>query len=75
MPKLISQPPKYRRHSSRDLAFVGLAGRRVYLPGSYGSQESRTEYHRLCREWEAHGRTCYRPNYGRSFGRIRTVKI
>lgn len=31
MPKLISQPPKYRRHSSRDLAFVVLAGRRVYL--------------------------------------------
>ena len=56
MPKLISQPPKYRRHSSRDLAFVVLAGRRVYLPGRYGSQESRTEYHRLCREWEAHGR-------------------
>lgn len=56
MPKLVNGLPKYRRHSSRDLAFVVLNGQRTYLPGKFGSPESRKEYRRLCLEWETKGR-------------------
>ena len=52
-----SPSPGYRRQKrkSGDLAFVELSGVRHYL-GAYGSDESRTEYHRLLAEWEANGR-------------------
>ena len=56
MPKLLERLPKYRRHSSRDLGFVVLNGTRHYLPGRFGSAESRREYRRLCLEWESSGR-------------------
>lgn len=36
--------PKYRRHSTRDLGFIEHAGKREYLPGPYGSQESYLAY-------------------------------
>jgi integrase len=36
--------PKYRKHSSRDLAFVEWQGKRLYLPGSHNSAESRDAY-------------------------------
>ena len=36
--------PKYRRHSGRDSAFVEVGGKRRYLPGKYGSQESKDAY-------------------------------
>ena len=43
MPRLTKQTPKYRHHKSRDLAFVEIDKRRIYL-GSYDSQESREAY-------------------------------
>lgn len=36
--------PKYRKHSSRDFAFVEWQGQRHRLPGLYGSVESRDAY-------------------------------
>jgi len=36
--------PKYRRRADRDWAFVEHHGRRIRLPGSYGSVESRQAY-------------------------------
>lgn len=52
MPKLRHKFPTYRRFPERNKAFVVLAGRRVYLPGKYGSPESRAEYRRLCLQWD-----------------------
>jgi hypothetical protein len=49
--------PKYRRQKSangQDRAFVVLDGKREYL-GSYNSNESREQYHRLLAEWSANG--------------------
>jgi hypothetical protein len=40
----MARKPKYRRHSTRDLAFVEHAGKRHYFSGPYGSDESRGEY-------------------------------
>ena len=51
MPKLLHKLPSYRRHSTRDSAFVVIAGQRIYLPGRFGSEESKAEYRRLCAEW------------------------
>ena len=48
--------PKYRRHSSRDIAFVETQGKRVYLPGRFGSTESRMAYAKLCDELKAQSR-------------------
>ena len=39
--------PKYRKHSQRDRAFVEIDGKRHYLPGRYGSPESRAAYDRI----------------------------
>ena len=53
-----SPSPGYRRQKRRlraDLAFVELTGVRHYV-GAYGSEESRSEYHRIVAEWEANGR-------------------
>ena len=36
--------PKYRKHTSRDFAFVEWRGQRHRLPGKYGSAESRDAY-------------------------------
>jgi hypothetical protein len=50
--------PKYRRSrrkAGRDLAFVQIDGRRIYL-GAYGTADSRERYHRLLAEWVANGR-------------------
>lgn len=56
MPKLSCKLPKYRRHSTRDVAFVVIAGERTYLPGKFNSDESKAEYRRLCAEWVANDR-------------------
>lgn len=40
--------PKYRKHTTRDRAFVELSGRRHYLPGRYDSPESRAAYRAIC---------------------------
>lgn len=56
MPKLVTRLPKYRRHTSRNKAFVVVGGKRIYLPGEFGSAESRKEYKRLCLEWDTEGR-------------------
>jgi integrase len=39
-----SHVPKYRRHSGRDKAFIEIRRRRIYLPGRFGSPESRQAY-------------------------------
>jgi integrase len=52
LPKLRRQP----RDSGRDLAFVELDDRRVYL-GTHGSPEARQEYNRVTAEWLANGRS------------------
>lgn len=57
MPRLSIKLPKYRKHTSRDLAFVVINGKRRYLPGKYGSNESKEEYRRLLVEWEVQGRS------------------
>lgn len=55
MPKLLTAIPKYRKHA-RDVAFVEVCGKRTYLPGRYGSSESRQAYRRFLAEWEVHSR-------------------
>lgn len=35
---------KYRKHSSRNQAFVEYQGKRTYLPGKFNSQKSRAAY-------------------------------
>lgn len=42
--------PKYRRHASRDRAFVECDGKRHYLPGRYKSSESLAAYQRFLRD-------------------------
>lgn len=42
--------PKYRRHSTRDFAFVEHRGRRIRLPGRHNSPESRSAYTRILRQ-------------------------
>ena len=44
--------PKYRHHKARNLAVVRIDGKDYYL-GRYGSEESRTKYHRLLADWRA----------------------
>jgi len=34
------RPPKYCLHKARGVAYVIVAGKQVYLPGKYGSDES-----------------------------------
>lgn len=42
--------PKYRKHSTRDYAFVEWRGRRHPLPGRHGSDTSKNAYQRFLRE-------------------------
>jgi integrase len=44
--------PKYRKHSSRDFAFIEVHGERIRLPGSYNSADSRAAYHDYCAKLE-----------------------
>jgi integrase len=41
--------PKYRRHTTRDRAFLEFDGKRHYLPGPYKSQQSLTAYRTFLR--------------------------
>ena len=56
MPRLTKQTPKYRHHKSRDLAFVEIDKRRIYL-GPHNSQESREAYDEIISRWLANGRS------------------
>jgi integrase len=56
--------PTYRKHSSRNVARVTLGGRTVYLPGPFGSAESRAAYDRTVAEWLAGGRPTRRTRPG-----------
>ncbi len=38
------RPPKYCLHKARGVAYVIVAGKQVYLPGKYGSDESKAAY-------------------------------
>ncbi len=38
------RPPKYCLHKARGVAYVIVAGKQVYLPGKYGSEESKAAY-------------------------------
>lgn len=38
------RPPKYCLHKSRGVAYAIIAGKQVYLPGKYGSDESKAAY-------------------------------
>jgi integrase len=40
----MSKVPKYRKHSTRNLGFVEVNGKRFYLPGKYNSHESLSAY-------------------------------
>ena len=44
------KPPRLCRHKGRDLAYVRLDGKQVYL-GKWNSPEAEAEYERICREW------------------------
>jgi integrase len=46
----MARKPKYRRHTSRDRAFVEWNGKRHYLPGAYKSQESLRAYQEFCKQ-------------------------
>lgn len=61
MPKLTLALPKYRRHSSRNVAFCEVQGRRKYFPGAYGSSESKEAFRRFLIEWETEGRPAAPP--------------
>lgn len=39
--------PKYRKHSVRDIAYVAVDGKRIYLPGKFDSAESHAAYHKV----------------------------
>lgn len=56
MPKLSLKLPRYRRHSSRNLGFVEIQGKRTYFPGAYNSAESREAFRRHLVTWESQGR-------------------
>jgi integrase len=49
--------PGYCFHKARGTAYVRLNGEVKYLPGPYGSPESRAEYDRLVGLWQLNGRT------------------
>ena len=40
----MSKPPKYRKHTTREIAFVEYDKKRHYLPGPYNSPQSREAY-------------------------------
>ena len=54
MPKLISKPPKYRKHKPSGQAVVTLDGHDFYL-GPHGTKASHLEYDRLIGEWIQNG--------------------
>ena len=49
--------PGYCRHAARNTAYVRLDGKIHYLPGPYGSAQSRAEYMRLISQWTMNGRS------------------
>ncbi len=49
--------PQYCHQKSRGTAFVRLDGQRHYLPGPFGSPQSKAEYARLVGSWMSNGRT------------------
>ena len=51
MPKLLVRQPKYCRLSGRNVAYYWREGRRIYLPGLYGSNESIAAYHKEMALW------------------------
>ena len=55
MPSNVPRQPRYCLHKSSNRAYVRIDGRWFNL-GSYGSDESRTEYDRLVAIWLANGR-------------------
>lgn len=63
------KPPKYRRHSTRDLGFVEHAGKRTYFVGAFNSPESYEAYLAYLR---AHGYLVYErgrvPAHGTTLG-------
>jgi hypothetical protein len=61
MPRLSIRLPKYRHFAPRNLGFVEIHGKRHYLPGTYGSKESKQACRRLLVEWEAQGRPATPP--------------
>lgn len=44
--------PKYRKHSTRNYAFVEIKGKRIRLPGAHGSGESKAAWHAICSEMQ-----------------------
>lgn len=48
--------PGYLFHRARGVAYVNMNGKVIYLPGEYGSKESRAEYDRLIALWTLSGR-------------------
>jgi hypothetical protein len=54
MPRLLERNPSYRKHKATGQAVVTLSGRDFYL-GPWQSAESKHEYTRLVREWNAAG--------------------
>lgn len=46
MPKLKNRTPKYCRFGTRNVAFYWQNGKRIFLPGTYGSCLSLVAYHR-----------------------------
>ena len=60
MPRLVNQPPKYRKHKASGQAVVTLNGRDHYL-GPHGTKASGREYDRLIAEYFSSGRS---PSFG-----------
>ena len=55
MTKKTKRVPSLRRHKARNLGFVELNGRRIYL-GRYDEPQTEQKYHRLIAEWVENGR-------------------
>jgi len=60
MPRLVHRLPKYRRHKASGQAVVTINKRDIYL-GDWKSPESRSEYKRIIREWQANHVTPTKP--------------
>jgi integrase len=57
MPRLQNRVPKYSHHKKSGRGVIRFASRDVYLPGAYGSEESRAAYDRWIARWLANGRS------------------
>lgn len=74
---LRAQPrvPSYRRHKATGRGVVTLNGRDHYLPGRYGSAESKLAFDRLIADWLGAGRQQIAPMQPRGAGAVLVLQL